>query len=144
MTSLYLASPLSTAVRMSNLARDMRALGFKVWSRWHEQYASFDAEHRVDPMDDGTRALIVAQNIAEIRLADVTVVVTSMGDGRATYGDAAFALALCKPIVWVHGRDGTGRCVWDSHSLCSRIIDPQNERRLPEMIAGAIRRAVAA
>jgi hypothetical protein len=144
LTSLYLAAPLACAIRVRNLSRDFSRLGFKIWSQWHDQIASLAPENRADPMDCGTRNMLLAQNIAEIRLADVTVVIASMGDGRATYGDAAYALALSKPIVWVHSKNGTGRCLWDSHSLCTRIIDPENDRILPDLIAKVIRRAVAA
>jgi nucleoside 2-deoxyribosyltransferase len=112
---VYLAAALARARFVEAVAAGLRGT-YDVVSGWHSRHNGSSR----DPRDDDERTEICSTNLAELVGADVAVVMVDDGEPRATYGELGFALALCKPCVFVHD-SGTGRCILDSHSLVVRL-----------------------
>lgn len=125
MTKVYLAGALARASFIETVAARLRPL-FDVVSGWHGR-----AKGPRDPRDEAERGAICAANLAELVRADVVIVMVDDGEPRATYGELGFALALCKPCIFVHD-SGTGRCILDAHWLVVRLdLRTQSLEALP-------------
>lgn len=112
---VYLAAALSRAPYAEAVAAELRE-HFEVISGWHARTQGV----RVDPRDDEERTRLCALNLAELVTADVLVALVADGQPRATYGEIGYALALCKPVVFVHAGQ-VGRCILDAHSFVVKL-----------------------
>ncbi len=135
MISAYLAAPLSERFRCRALAPRLGGLGVRVTSTWH------DKTNGVDPTDEELRMAYVREDLAELAQAEVVVGLLDVGTPRGTLFELGFAAALSKPIVWVSGRDGHGRCLFDSHLLVHRVRGPAGPFEIARAIEIAKRRA---
>jgi hypothetical protein len=103
--SVYVASPFSNAVIVRMIHERIVAAGMRVTSSWGEtalgpeDWSRFSAEEL-------ERA--IARNDADVIAADVVFLHDPTSEGRETYAEARFALAIGKPVVW-HGPRGLSR-----------------------------------
>ena len=116
----YIAAPLGEWVRASIVAAHAASAGYDVASRWHDDAAV--RAGAADPLDDATRARIAAANDADLARAHIVIVLTAWGSPRSTYVEAGIALALGRPVLWVIGPGGEGRCSHDAHPLVRRVV----------------------
>jgi len=112
---VYLAAPLAEAPRVHQLAADLFDLGLHVVSTWHATTAT------VDPHDEDVRLRVLEGNLAELAHADVLVAVTDRGTPRATFAEIGYALARRTRVIWLAGAAGAGRCIFDAHTLVTRV-----------------------
>lgn len=115
MIRVYLAAALARARHVEAIAAGLRQ-HVEIVSGWHSRTNG----SRRDPRDDEERTAICALNLAELVTADVVVVMVDDGEPRATYGELGYALALCKPVVFVHAGQ-VGRCILDAHSFVVKL-----------------------
>jgi hypothetical protein len=106
---VYVAAALGEVERANQLARRLRTRGARITSTWHASVAPGE----VDPLDPAERRRLLLLNLGELEAASVVLVLT---DGRArpraTYCEAAWALAMGLPVVWLAG---AGSCLFDAH-----------------------------
>jgi nucleoside 2-deoxyribosyltransferase len=130
MTKLYLASALARCVHTCMVASGL-AREFSIVSTWHRRAKPKDK----DPRDDEERAAILSSNLVEIERADVIVALVDDGEPHCTYGEIGYALAVGKPVVWVH-ESATGRNLLDAHASVVRLDLRESELTA---LPGAIR-----
>lgn len=118
-TTVYVAAAYGERKRAEAWAEHLRATGFAISSIWHAPRANPTGRDELD-MTDAERCVILRANLADLARADVALVLGFAGTTRATWGEAAFAIALGKPVVFVH-RGSAGRVIWDSHPKAVRV-----------------------
>jgi hypothetical protein len=138
MTDVFLAAPLTQAVWADAMGRRLATLGHAVTSRWHR------TSQVLDPDDLRARAAILRHNVYDLDRAEACIVLASRGPARAMYGDAVYALLANKAVIWVHGAQGEGRCLWDSHPSVVRMVDQGDDEALSASIAEKLRRPTQA
>lgn len=109
-TRIYIAAPLSKAHAANEMA-DMILVadGYEIVSRWHRVVRPGAS----DPTDAATRIALHADNKADIRRADILVVVSPLG-GKATYVEAGIAEERRTPVLW-YCPGGEGKCIASLH-----------------------------
>ena len=114
--NIYIATPLACAWQARELAKDIKAAGYDVVSSWHEKVMPGD----VDPKSMPSRKAILNTNLDDLAKADAVVVDLRHEDSRprATYCEAAYALAQGKSVVWLYDGEGSAtECIFDAHPL---------------------------
>lgn len=114
---LYVACSYRVRGHASRMAALLAAHGHTIVSHWHEENG-----RDTDPQDEAGRAALQATNEADIATADALVVLSHVGEPRATYWEAGWGAALGLPAVWLHGADGRGRCLGDSRPDVHRLV----------------------
>lgn len=114
---IYIASAFGERTRAESYAVRLSALGHEIVSRWHAPNTKVKDELLIT---DRERAKLLRANIADLGRADLVLVIGYAGTPRATWGEAAFAIALGKPVLFVT-RGARGRCLWDSHPKALRV-----------------------
>lgn len=132
----------SASFRWKRLARQWATLleqcGLAVSSTWHAP----PDDTEVDPDDEATRCRLLAVNLADLQRADCLLVLSSVGEPRATFAEAGFALACGKPTVFVH-HGPVGRQLFDSHPKAVRVDMDDLLGPIGPRIHAAIREAVS-
>ncbi|HEY3234309.1 MAG TPA: hypothetical protein VGJ84_06315, partial [Polyangiaceae bacterium] len=77
---------------------------------------------------------------AQLLLCDVLVALTDQGTPRGTLIEIGIALGLGKPVVWVSGKNGEGRNIFDSDFRCVRAQPPIDGKTLLAAIERALER----
>lgn len=123
-TRVYIAAPLGRASDANDFA-DMLLVadGYEIVSRWHREVTP----GAVDPDCDATCAALHEQNKADIRRADIMVVVKPAG-GKTTYVEAGIAEEREMPVLWFCP-GGEGKC------LASRFVVESLETFFPTLRA---------
>ena len=133
----YIAAPLGEWVRASIVAAHAASAGYDVASRWHDDAAV--RAGAADPLDDATRARIAAANDADLARAHIVIVLTAWGSPRSTYVEAGIALALGRPVLWVIGPGGEGRCSHDVVPPNRPDHPPHDAHPLVRRVVGSVR-----
>lgn len=115
--NIYIACSYGSSPTARRMAALLAEHGHTIVSRWHEE-----ADRDTDPQDEAARAQLQAANEADMQRADALVVLSHVGQPRATYWEAGWCAALGLPTVWVHGADGHGRCLADSRPGVRRVV----------------------
>ena len=118
-TTVYVAAAYGERRRAEVWAEHLRSSGFAISSVWHAPRANPTNRDELD-MSDEERCVILRANLADLARAGVALVLGFAGTPRATWGEAAFAIACGKPVVFVH-RGSAGRVIWDSHPKAARV-----------------------
>lgn len=137
MTRIFVAMSYSWHQLAELYAQQLRDIGFHVTSTWHA--GDCRPEHDLSLED---RHAALRTNIADLQRADVVLVVAYVGEPRATFGEAAFALSLGKPVVFMHDAQ-TGRQLWDVHPKALRLDINERGDALPQRLHDAVREALA-
>jgi hypothetical protein len=125
--NVYIACALAQAHHARDYATRLGMFeSYQVVSAWHDLVTE-----KVDPTDAGTRREVLLNNLADLSRAHVVLALMDKGTPRATIGEAVWALAHSKPVVWLCGGDGTGRNVWDAHALVT--LCDRHEQVLPAL-----------
>jgi hypothetical protein len=114
MRRIYLASAYGRADFIETIVRPkVEVHGFIVTSSWHEKASG---PEQLDRMTEAQRQRIIEQNDHDIASADVMLLLAEAAC-RETYAEAARALILDQPVVWVGDtyplsayRHGVTRC----------------------------------
>ena len=134
---VYVAAPLAQAVTAHAVGEMLRPEHEAV-SRWPGNVLELAADR--DPSRIEDRCAVLRTNVVDLELADVVVALCHVGDGRATYAEIGYALALRLPVVWVQGGRGEGRNIFDAHDLVHAVIV---ERDVPlGSLVGLVRTAL--
>lgn len=132
---IYVASALGEIATARELADQIRRMGHEIASRWHYIIQP------VEPRDQATRHVLLMSNVQDLESCDVLVALTCDGEPRCTLVEIGYALALGKPIVWIHD-SAAGRNLADSHDLVVRYDVRESEPiKLYEAIETACRLA---
>lgn len=107
MISIYIAAPLGEAGRACEVARKMSGANFRVNSMWH--WNVMDAQREtgcaIEDSEGAARREDLEKNLADLRDADVVLVLLDRGRGRCTLVEIGYALALGKRVVWLGERN---------------------------------------
>lgn len=114
--NIYLACALNCSDQARGIARILEMGGHIIVSSWHDT-----AKESFDPSDDVVRGRILRTNLADLETAQVVIVFAHIGNPRATYCEAGYALAIGKRLVWVHNDSGDSRNIFDAHSDVTRL-----------------------
>ena len=124
---IYVAAPRALAGRANAFAKDLRANGQEVVSRWH-----VDGEPIVDPKSSDFRQKVLFENTVDLCQCDVLVALMDSGNPRATYCEIGYALAMEKHVIWISesGNDDLA-CIYDSHPKVKKM--PRESHALREL-----------
>jgi hypothetical protein len=141
--SIYLSAPLVEAATAREMGDRLAEYGIISCARWIERTVLLG--NVVDPQEEGTRSTLLADNMEDIERGAVCVFLASRGVSRAAHWDTSYALFMGKPVVWVSGQGGVGRCLWDSHPGVTRVVETNGAsvRQTAARVAKAVDQAVA-
>jgi len=98
--SVYVAGPFSSGPELRRrLPGRLAAIGAELTARWLDLAAAEGSEDFSRYTIDELRAF-AEMNDADLRAADVVLLVDPEGRGRETYSEIARALLWNKPVVW--------------------------------------------
>ena len=124
MTSVYVAAPFSDADIVRSVHARLADIGIFAASSWAEHAIGREDFSKYTP-DELRR--FAAVNDADLRLADVCLVLARYGAGAEMFAEARLAIEWGKPVVWVgrrtlsSWRDGVTYCETLEEAL--RAID---------------------
>lgn len=124
---IYVAAPRALAGRANAFAKDLRANGQEVVSRWH-----VDGDPIVDPKSSDFRQKVLFENTVDLCQCDVLVALMDSGNPRATYCEIGYALAMEKHVIWISESENDElACIYDSHPKVKKM--PRESHALREL-----------
>jgi len=118
---IYIAAPLACFEHAASLAATLRAHGYVITSRWHDEVTSGSS----DPERDEERRAVLDYNLADLDAATVVVAhlagVTDERRPRATWAEVGYALAKGKRVIWCRGPSAHARMLFDAHELVTTV-----------------------